>query len=78
MNNQANQAVRPVNSIPWLMATALLRPMVAMVPLSKYLNGRVGWPLSCAQMLAAACLPCCMATGATPGKGLPLKVWGWT
>ena len=76
MKSQAIHATKPESRRPPVWATALARPMVAMLPLSRYLNGAGGpaSPLSRFAMRAETYSPCCMATGARPGSALPSGV----
>src|SRR6516165_5794233 len=50
---------------------ALFRPIVAMLPLSQYLNGFAVLLIAKDIIFRAACSPDCMANGAIPGRGLP-------
>src|SRR5258708_37784339 len=74
--------------MPKTLATAAARPMTAMSPLSKYLNGGRVRPARRALMSLAAYFPPWMATWATPGRGWPFasyeiaksprtKISGW-
>ena len=55
--------------MPPMAATAENREIVAMLPLSKYLNGcPVRCPASRCLICPATCLPPCIATWATPGR----------
>ena len=50
--------------------TALNLPTVAIIPLSAYLKGLVSLPIVLFFIIFARYLPCCMATGAIPGRDL--------
>ena len=71
MNSQASQAIQPQSLIRPIWAIPAARPIVASVPLSRYRNGKRGWPRRLRSMFRAACRPSWIAAGATPGTGDP-------
>lgn len=72
--SQATQAGAPLNRIrPGSSATAARRPIVAIVPLSRYRKASVPRPSSSLVICLATCLPPCMATGASWGSSSPSR-----
>src|SRR5665811_2199257 len=68
MTSQNSQAMNPEKRNLPTLATAANREIVAMLPLSTYLNGSCrSRPAARAAITLAACLPDCIATCATPG-----------
>ncbi len=72
MKHHASHATNPdIRSRP-RSAIACARPMTARLPLSRYRKGRRGRPARSRATFRATCLPCWIATGATPGSGFPV------
>src|ERR1035437_552646 len=68
MTSQISQAMNPEKPNLPTLATAANREIVAILPLSTYLNGSCrSRPATRAAITLAACLPDCVATCATPG-----------
>ncbi len=65
MKSQASQAITPWKRSRLIWATAIRRPITAMLPLSKYSNGALSvLPASRRLIRRATKRPCCIATGA--------------
>src|SRR5690606_24694743 len=69
--HQSNHPKKPVNFNPAIKHTAFALPIVAIVPLSIYLNGSRRSGSFPSFIVCATYLPCCIATGAIPGKYFP-------
>ena len=71
--NQVSHANQPENRSLPISTMARLRPIVAIWPLSTKRKASRGLPARSRRIVLATKRPCCIATGAVPGSGLP--VW---